>query len=157
MATAAITDRIFNFSPGPAVHPVSVLREVQEEMLCLPGAGCSILELSHRDKAFLDILHGAEQSLRDLLGISDEYAVLFLQGGSRLQFSMVAANLLRGTGKNGAVSTDRFMEQVRHPRSGQRRQREGDLRQQSHQLQLLAQSERLSSGKRCSLSLLLQQ
>ncbi len=78
---------------------VSVLREVQEEMLCLPGAGCSILELSHRDKAFLDILHGAEQSLRDLLGISDEYAVLFLQGGSRLQFSMVAANLLKGTGK----------------------------------------------------------
>lgn len=99
MASAAATDRIFNFSPGPAVHPVSVLREVQEEMLCLPGAGCSILELSHRDKAFLDILHGAEQSLRDLLGISDQYAVLFLQGGSRLQFSMVATNLLRGTGK----------------------------------------------------------
>jgi len=99
MSASTLSQRIFNFSPGPAVLPVSVLKEVQDEMMCLPGAGCSLLEMSHRDKQFLDILHGAEASLRSLLGVSDEYAVLFLQGGARLQFSMVAANLLRGTGK----------------------------------------------------------
>ncbi len=99
MSSSTATNRIYNFSPGPAVLPVSVLQEVQDEMLCLPGAGCSLLEMSHRDKQFLDILHEAEASIRSLLGVSDEYAVLFLQGGARLQFSMIAANLLRGTGK----------------------------------------------------------
>ncbi len=92
-------NRIYNFSSGPAVLPVSVLQEVQDEMLCLPGAGCSLLEMSHRDKQFIDILHGAEASLRSLLGVSDEFTVLFLQGGARLQFSMIAANLLRGSDK----------------------------------------------------------
>jgi len=99
MSSSTIAQRIFNFSPGPAVLPVSVLREVQDEMMCLPGGGCSILEMSHRDKQFLDILHGAESSIRSLLGVSDDYAVLFLQGGARLQFSMIAANLLRESGK----------------------------------------------------------
>jgi phosphoserine aminotransferase len=100
MSASLTTHRIYNFSPGPAVLPVPVLQEVQDEMLCLPGAGCSILEMSHRDKQFLDILHEAEASLRSLLGVSDEFAVLFLQGGARLQFSMIAANLLRGTDKS---------------------------------------------------------
>ncbi len=99
MSSSTLNQRIFNFSPGPAVLPVSVLQEVQDEMMCLPGAGCSLLEMSHRDKQFLDILHEAEASLRSLLGISDEFAVLFLQGGARLQFSMIAANLLRDSGK----------------------------------------------------------
>ncbi len=99
MSTPTATQRTFNFSPGPAVLPVSVLEELRDEMLCLPGAGCSLLEMSHRDKRFLEILHGAEASLRSLLGIGDDHAVLFLQGGARLQFSMVAANLLRGSGK----------------------------------------------------------
>jgi len=99
MSSSTTAQRIFNFSPGPAVLPVPVLQEVQDEMMCLPGGGCSILEMSHRDKQFLDILHGAEASLRSLLGVSDDYAVLFLQGGARLQFSMVAANLLRGSNK----------------------------------------------------------
>jgi phosphoserine aminotransferase len=91
--------RIYNFSAGPAVLPVSVLEQIRDEMLCLPGAGCSLLEMSHRDQQFIDILHGTESDLRKLLGISDDYAVLFLQGGARLQFSMLPANLLRGTGK----------------------------------------------------------
>jgi phosphoserine aminotransferase len=99
MSSSTVANRIYNFSSGPAVLPLPVLQEVQEEMLCLPGAGCSLLEMSHRDKQFIDILHDAEASLRSLLGISDEFAVLFLQGGARLQFSMIAANLLRGTGK----------------------------------------------------------
>ncbi len=98
-STTSVSQRTYNFSPGPAVLPVPVLEEIRDEMLCLPGAGCSLLEMSHRDKRFLEILHGTEASLRSLLGVSDDYAVLFLQGGSRLQFSMVAANLLRGTGK----------------------------------------------------------
>lgn len=101
MASASpVAQRTFNFSPGPAVLPVSVLEELRDEMLCLPGAGCSLLEMSHRDKRFLEILHGAEATLRQLLHVSDDYAVLFLQGGARLQFSMIPANLLRGTGKS---------------------------------------------------------
>lgn len=99
MTAQTAKERIFNFSPGPAVLPLSVLERIRDEMLCLPGAGCSILEISHRDKQFLDILHGAEQGIRRALGVSDDYAVLFLQGGARLQFSMVSANLLRGTDK----------------------------------------------------------
>jgi len=97
--TSAVAQRTYNFSPGPAVLPVSVLEELRDEMLCLPGAGCSLLEMSHRDKQFLEILHGAEASLRSLLSIHDDYAVLFLQGGARLQFSMIPANLMRGTNK----------------------------------------------------------
>jgi phosphoserine aminotransferase len=98
-STSSISQRKYNFSPGPAVLPVSVLEEIRDELVCYPGAGCSILEMSHRDKVFLDILHGAEASLRSLLGIGDDFAVLFLQGGARFQFSMVPANLLRGSGK----------------------------------------------------------
>lgn len=100
MAAQATDQRIFNFSAGPAVMPVSVLEQVRNELLCLPGAGCSLMEMSHRDKAFIEILHAAEADLRSLLGISDQYAVLFLQGGAKLQFSMVPANLLRGTSKS---------------------------------------------------------
>lgn len=100
MAAQATDQRIFNFSAGPAVLPVPVLQQVRDELLCLPGAGCSLMEMSHRDKAFIEILHAAEADLRSLLGISDQYAVLFLQGGAKLQFSMVPANLLRGTDKS---------------------------------------------------------
>lgn len=99
MATLATDQRVYNFSAGPAVLPVSVLEQVRDEMLCLPGAGCSLLEMSHRDKRFLEILADAQAGIRELLGVSDDYEVLFLQGGARLQFSMIAANLLRGQDK----------------------------------------------------------
>ncbi|MDG2207042.1 MAG: 3-phosphoserine/phosphohydroxythreonine transaminase [Pirellulales bacterium] len=89
-------DRIFNFSAGPAVLPEEVLLKAQQDLFCLPGAGASILEISHRGKAFTAILQAAEANLRELLGIPDAYRVLFLQGGSRLQFSMIPMNLLRG-------------------------------------------------------------
>jgi phosphoserine aminotransferase len=102
MTATATAQRAYNFSAGPAVLPVPVLEEVRDELLCLPGAGCSLLEMSHRDKRFVDILHDAENSLRSLLNISDDYAVLFLQGGAALQFSMIPANLLRGSGKRAA-------------------------------------------------------
>ena len=84
-----MTDRVFNFSPGPAVLPLSVLQQVRQDMIALPGVGCSILEISHRGAAFLDILARAKADLVELLRIPDNYRILFLQGGSRLQFSMV--------------------------------------------------------------------
>ena len=96
MSAAAMDQRIYNFSPGPAVLPLPVLQKIREDLLCLPGAGCSILEVSHRDKAFLDILHQTQSRVRELLAVPDDYEVLFVQGGARLQFSMVSANLLRG-------------------------------------------------------------
>ncbi|OYP30395.1 3-phosphoserine/phosphohydroxythreonine transaminase [Rhodopirellula sp. MGV] len=102
MSAPATDQRAYNFSAGPAVLPVSVLEEVRDEMLCLPGARTSLLEMSHRDKAFVDILHDAENSIRSLLKISDDYSVMFLQGGAALQFSMIPANLLRGTDKSAA-------------------------------------------------------
>ncbi|OUT62830.1 MAG: phosphoserine transaminase [Rhodopirellula sp. TMED11] len=102
MSSAVTTQRAYNFSAGPAVLPVSVLEQVRDEMMCLPGSRCSLLEMSHRDKVFIDILHDAENTVRSLMGISDDYAVLFLQGGAALQFSMIPANLLAGSGKSAA-------------------------------------------------------
>jgi len=86
--------RIFNFNAGPAVLPVPVLERIQQELLEYPGAGLSVLEMSHRSKEFLAIAQGAENGLRSLLQIPDNYHVLFLQGGASLQFSMVPLNLL---------------------------------------------------------------
>lgn len=93
-----MTDRVYNFSPGPAALPVPVLEQVQRDLLALPGAGASILEISHRSKAFDEILADAKSRLKALLGIPDNYQILFLQGGARLQFSMIPMNLLRGAG-----------------------------------------------------------
>lgn len=89
-------ERVFNFSAGPAVLPLPVLERVQREMLALPGVGASILEISHRSREFETILAETTQSLKKLLAIPDNYHVFFVQGGSRLQFSMVPMNLLRG-------------------------------------------------------------
>jgi phosphoserine aminotransferase len=89
-----MTERIFNFSAGPAVLPVPVLERAREEMLSLPGVGMSVMEISHRSKPFQAIIDGAEGGLRGLLGIPDGYRVLFLQGGASLQFSMVPMNFL---------------------------------------------------------------
>ena len=99
MSATATQQRVFNFSAGPAALPLSVLQQVQEELLCFPGAGASVMEISHRSKTFVDIIEGAEATLRSLLNLSDDYALLFLQGGAALQFSMIPANLLRDSGK----------------------------------------------------------
>ena len=88
------TARIFNFSAGPAMLPLSVLEEIQRDLLALPGAGMSILEISHRSKQFEAILAQAEADIRTLGNIPANYKVLFLQGGASLQFSMVPMNLL---------------------------------------------------------------
>ena len=89
-----MTERIFNFSAGPAVLPVPVLERAREEMLSLPGVGMSVMEISHRSKHFQAIIDGATAGLRELLGIPEDYRVLFLQGGASLQFSMVPMNFL---------------------------------------------------------------
>jgi phosphoserine aminotransferase len=86
--------RVHNFSAGPAVLPVSVLEEIQRDLVSLPGVGMSILEISHRSDAFEAILAQAEADIRALAAIPSNYKVLFLQGGASLQFSMVPMNLL---------------------------------------------------------------
>ena len=97
---STMTNRVFNFSAGPAVLPESVLAQAQQDLMALPGVGSSILEISHRSKPFIEILEAAEAGIRSLLGVPDNYRVLFLQGGSRLQFSMLPMNLLRDTGRS---------------------------------------------------------
>jgi phosphoserine aminotransferase len=89
-----MTERIYNFSAGPAVLPLSVLEEAQRELVSLPGVGMSVMEISHRSKAFDEIINGAERGLRELLGLPENYHVLFLQGGASLQFSMIPMNFL---------------------------------------------------------------
>jgi len=93
----ASTKRIFNFSAGPAVLPESVLEHAQAEFLSLNGMGMSILEISHRSDTFKAIHAEAQANIRQLLNVPDNYRVLFLQGGSRLQFSMIPMNLAANT------------------------------------------------------------
>ncbi len=81
MSSVPTGKRLFNFSPGPAVLPVPVLEQIRDEMLCLPGAGASILEISHRSKQFIAIQEAARQRLIRLLKIPSDYDILFLQGG----------------------------------------------------------------------------
>lgn len=87
--------RVFNFSAGPAVLPVEVLQEAANEMLDYKASGMSVMEMSHRSKPFAEIIEGAEQDLRDLIGIPENYKVLFLQGGAFQQFAAVPLNLMQ--------------------------------------------------------------
>ena len=99
------TTRIHNFSAGPAVLPVEVLEEAQRNLLELPGVGMSILEISHRSKAFDDVIQGCEADMRTLAKIPSGYKILFLQGGASLQFSMVPMNLLPAGGSADYIVT----------------------------------------------------
>lgn len=87
--------RVYNFSAGPAVLPEEVLKEAAEEMLDYKGTGMSVMEMSHRSKAFDTIIKEAEQDLRDLMNIPDNYKVLFLQGGASQQFAAIPMNLMK--------------------------------------------------------------
>jgi phosphoserine aminotransferase len=89
-----VATRVFNFSSGPAVLPVSVLERAQRDLVALPGVGMSVLEVSHRSAAFESILHKTEEDIRRLASVPSNYKVLFLQGGASTQFSMVPMNLL---------------------------------------------------------------
>ena len=88
--------RLFNFSAGPAALPSEVLEIAQSEMSDWHGKGLSIMEMSHRSKEFVSVAEAAEHDLRDLMGIGDDYSVMFLQGGATSQFGMVPMNLSQG-------------------------------------------------------------
>ena len=92
-AAASGTKRVFNFNAGPGTLPLSVLEQVREELLDYRGSGMSVMEMSHRSPEFEGILSKTEQDMRRLMGISDDYAVIFLQGGGSFQFSQVPTNL----------------------------------------------------------------
>lgn len=87
--------RVYNFNAGPAALPLEVLEKAQAEMLDFAGTGMSVMEISHRSKEFQGVIDDAEACVRRLMGVSDDYAVLFLQGGASLQFAMIPMNLRR--------------------------------------------------------------
>jgi phosphoserine aminotransferase len=97
--------RIYNFSAGPAILPEEVLLEAQKDLFALPGVGMSILEISHRSKTY-DAIHAeAKENVKKLLGVPDDYAILFLQGGASLQFSMVPLNFMPPKNKADYILT----------------------------------------------------
>ncbi len=104
--------QIYNFSAGPAVLPESVLLKVKEEMLDWNGSGMSVMEMSHRGPEFMSIAEGAEASLRRLMGISQDYSVLFLQGGATLQFSQLLLNLVPDDGSVDYVYTGEWSKKA---------------------------------------------
>lgn len=106
--------RVYNFSAGPAVLPVEVLKSIQEEMLDYNGTGMSIIEMSHRTKPFEDMLNEAIQDLRDLMNIPDNYKVIFVQGGASQQFAAIPMNLMKNMKADyiltGEFSTKAYQE-----------------------------------------------
>jgi len=100
-----MTNRVYNFNPGPALLPEPVLKEVQENLLALPGVGMSILEISHRSSTFENILNETIENLRKLANIPQNYKILFLGGGASLQFSMVPLNLMPPKNKADYIVT----------------------------------------------------
>lgn len=100
--------RVYNFSAGPSVLPESVLRRAADEMLDYQGSGQSVMEMSHRSKVYGGIIESAESLLREVMGIPDNYKVLFLQGGASSQFAMVPLNLMTGSGKADYVLTGQW-------------------------------------------------
>ncbi len=89
-----MTEKIYNFSAGPAVLPAEVLEKAQSEMLSIGGIGMSVMEISHRSKHFEPILEGAIDGIRELLNIPENYKIMFMQGGASFQFSMIPLNFL---------------------------------------------------------------
>ena len=102
---SASVNRVYNFNPGPAALPLEVLQEAQAELLDYRGTGMSVMEISHRSKEFEAIIKGAEADVRELLGIPDNYKVMFLQGGASLQFAMIPMNLRPAGGSVDYVVT----------------------------------------------------
>ena len=101
MSTQTATKRAYNFSAGPAILPECVLEQIREEIMCLPGVGSSILEISHRSPAFGEILDDARNRFRSVFAVPDTHEILFLQGGACLQNAMIPANLLIDENQTG--------------------------------------------------------
>ena len=104
--------RAINFSAGPSTLPEEVLKKAAAEMLNYEGTGESVMEMSHRSSEFQKIIDDAEQNLRDLMNIPDDYYVLFLQGGGTLQFSMVPINLLTNSKKADYIITGNWAKKA---------------------------------------------
>lgn len=104
--------RKHNFSAGPAALPTAVLEQAQAEILDWQGKGLSVMEMSHRSAEYVSIANAAEQDLRDLLGVSDEYAVLFLQGGATSQFGMVPVNMMGDKRRASYINTGIWSEKA---------------------------------------------
>ncbi len=105
-------ERIYNFSPGPAVLPREVLEQARDELVNWQGCGMSVMEMSHRGKEFMGIAAQAEADLRELMGIPSNYKVLFLQGGASSQFAMVPMNLLRGKSSADYLNTGEWSKKA---------------------------------------------
>ena len=106
--------RPFNFSPGPATLPDEVLAQARDELLDWRGSGASVMELSHRSKAFSNCAAEAEADLRELLSIPANYRVLFLQGGATAQFAAVPLNLTSTTGVADYLNTGHWSQGAMH-------------------------------------------
>ncbi len=118
---STVNQRTANFSAGPAALPTAVLAQAQQEMLNWHDGGTSVMEISHRSSDYIAVAEQAEQDLRDLMNIPDNYKVLFLQGGASLQFSAIPLNLLRGTADyldTGAWSSKALKEAKRYEALG---------------------------------------
>lgn len=105
-------ERVYNFSPGPAVLPEEVLTQARDELLNWHGSGVSVMEMSHRGKEFMGIAAQAEADLRELLAIPQNYKVLFLQGGATSQFAAIPMNLLRGKKSADYVNTGEWAKKA---------------------------------------------
>ena len=172
MATSTATDRVHNFSSGPAVM-VPVLEQIQHDLVSLPGVGMSILEVSHRSKVFEGVIAKAEADLRALASIPSNYKVLFLQGGASLQFSMVPMNLLpaggsrrlhrhgivdreggEGSARRSAPSTSRRRRAAGQLHAASRRQSETDAHPRTPRTCTSRRTtrSRARSGSRCPTS-----
>ena len=111
------TPIVYNFSAGPATLPTAVLRTAQHELLDYNGSGCSVMAMSHRSDTFMSILHHAEQDLRELMNIPNNYKVLFLQGGASAQFNMLVMNLANGFERVDSVVSGNW-SQIAHKQMG---------------------------------------
>ncbi|MCI8501369.1 MAG: 3-phosphoserine/phosphohydroxythreonine transaminase [Oscillospiraceae bacterium] len=104
--------RVYNFSPGPSMLPEAVLAKAAEEMLDYQGSGQSVMEMSHRSKEYDAIIKGCEALLREVMGIPENYKVLFVQGGASSQFAMIPMNLMTGSGKADFVITGQWAKKA---------------------------------------------
>ena len=104
--------RVYNFSAGPSMLPEPVLRKAAGEMLEYSSSGQSVMEMSHRSREYMDIIQGCEALLREVMGIPDNYKVLFLQGGAATQFGMVPMNLMTGSGSADFMVTGQWAKKA---------------------------------------------
>lgn len=107
-----MTNRVYNFFPGPATLPLSVLKEIQDGLLDFQGTGMSVMEISHRSKEFEAVVTEAESLMKELLNIPDTYRILFLQGGASSQFSMIPMNFLPEGSTADYIVTGSFAEKA---------------------------------------------